>query len=206
MVYGVGINDVDYVLQTESIVYVDGQRKRKVIWRCPFYRAWISMLQRCYDTKWQEYHTTYSGCSVCAHWLILSNFKAWMETQDWEGNHLDKDILFSGNKIYSSETCVFVSRVVNTFVIENTASRGQWPIGVHWHKKSGKFQAKCNNPITNKREHLGMFICPKEAHKAWLRRKLELAYEVAAEQPDKRVAEALIRRYQNYTELVEEEL
>lgn len=35
----------------------------------------------------------------------------------------------------------------------------------------------------------------QEAHEAWLKRKLELAPLLAAEQEDPRVAEALINRY-----------
>lgn len=35
----------------------------------------------------------------------------------------------------------------------------------------------------------------QEAHEAWLKRKLELAHLLAAEQEDPRVAEALINRY-----------
>ena len=40
--------------------------------------------------------------------------------------------------------------------------------------------------------------CPNEAHKAWLKRKQELAILLAAEQTDDRVAKAIIDRYMNY--------
>lgn len=46
LLYGVGINDADYVVQRkETIGYVDGEQKRKLIWICPFYQTWKSMLQ-----------------------------------------------------------------------------------------------------------------------------------------------------------------
>lgn len=199
LVYGVGINDVDYVVQKwETIGYVNGVRKQKRVWICPYYRVWQNILQRCYSTKFQERNPTYVGCSVSEEWLTFSNFRAWMTGQDWEGMQLDKDLLFEGNKVYSKETCVFVTRAVNMFTIDRGNDRGEWMIGVCWHKQAGKFMSYCSNPFTNKREYLGLFTCEQEAHQAWLSRKLELAHLLVAEQTDERVAKALVERYTNY--------
>ena len=199
-VFGVGINDADYITQKmEEIGYVGGKRKRKLIWACPYYRVWKNMLKRCYSAKYQETRPTYKGCSVSKEWLTFSNFKTWMEKQDFEGRQLDKDLLFEGNKVYSPETCVFVTKEVNMFTTDSGTARGEWMIGVHWHKATGKFMSQCCNPFTKKREHLGLFTTELEAHKAWRKRKLELAYELAAIQTDERVAKALIDRYTNYT-------
>ena len=201
LVCGVGINDADYVVEKkETIGYVGGKRKQRLIWICPYYKAWKSMLVRCYSTKYQDRQPTYKGCSVSEEWLTFSKFRAWMENQDWEGKQLDKDLLFEENKIYSSETCVFVTPMVNSFTTDCGATRGEWMIGVCWHKGSSKFMAQCCNPFTKRSEHLGYFNCPQEAHKAWLKRKLELAHLLAAEQTDPRVAKALIERYTNYGE------
>lgn len=196
LVCGVGRNDADYfVVKREEIGYVDGKRKQKQVWFCAYYRTWADMINRCYSAKYQEKYPTYRGCSVSAEWHIFSNFKAWMEKQGWEGKHLDKDLLFEGNKVYGPETCVFVSPMVNTFVNDRGSARGKWPIGVYWHKGAGKFRAQCKNPFTKKNENLGYFTSEGEAHQAWQARKLELAKELAAIQEDPRVAEALISRY-----------
>ena len=196
MVYGVGINDAGYVVKKfETIGCIDGKQKRKKVWECPYYRAWGSMLDRCYSAKLQKRRPTYAGCSVSEEWLTFSNFKAWMKMQDFEGKHLDKDILFEGNKVYSSDTCVFVTQSVNNFTNENGALRGEWLIGVHWDKKSEKFRAMCSNPLSGEREHLGYFVSEQQAHEAWLKRKLALAHELAAIQTEPRVAKALIDRY-----------
>ena len=200
LVYGVGINDADYVVEKkETIGYVNGKQKFRLVWYCPYHRTWRSMLQRCYSHKYQERRPTYKGCSVSEEWLTFSNFKRWMERQDFEGMHLDKDLLFEGNKVYSGETCVFVTKDVNLFTIDSGASRGEYLIGVNWHKVKGKFQSRCCNPMTKKQENLGYFTCELEAHQAWLKRKLELAALLAAEQTDERVAKALIERYTNYS-------
>lgn len=208
LVYGVGINDADYVTQKFETIEVNGVRKQKMVWICPYYRVWKHMLERCYSAKYRERNPTYEGCSVSEEWLTFSNFRRWMEKQDWEGMQLDKDLLFEGNKAYSEETCVFVTSVVNSFTIDCGAARGEWSIGVNWNKRVGKFHSRCRNPLTNKREHLGYFACEVKAHQAWLNRKLGLAYELAAIQTDERVAKALIERYTNYelTPLNDEEL
>lgn len=202
LVCGVGLNDaIDAISVTESVGYVDGKLKRRQLWVCPFYRAWVEMLRRCYSDSFQERQPTYLHCSVVDEWLVFSNFKSWMEKQDWEGKQLDKDILFPGSKIYSPDTCVFVSLVVNMFIVERGALRGEFPIGVCRNKTSQKFQASCSNPFTKKNEYLGSFTTPDAAHQTWLARKLELAILLAGQQADSRVATALIERYTNYVNI-----
>lgn len=196
LVCGVGVNDADYVVvKWEEIGHIDGKRKQKQVWVCLYYRTWADMLKRCYSAKFQDKQPTYKGCTVSEDWLTFTSFKNWMMTQDWEGNQLDKDLLFEGNKVYGPETCVFVTQMVNTFVSDSGAARGKWQIGVCWNQEKGKFQSQCSNPFTKKQEYLGLFTSEQEAHQAWLKRKLELAYELAAIQTDPRVSEALINRY-----------
>jgi hypothetical protein len=192
-VYGVGINDSDYV--TERKEKVNG--KWKVLWKCPYYCRWRDMLARCYSEKYQERYPTYKGCTVIDEWLLFSNFKRWMEKQDWEGKDLDKDLLVEGNKVYSPETCVFVPQLVNSFLIDCGAIRGEYPIGVSWRKALSKLQAYCRNPFTKKLEHLGYFLDPDEAHEAWKKRKHELACQLADSEyvTDDRIKEVLRNKY-----------
>ena len=197
LVYGVGINDADYVVKVnETIGYENGKQKRRLVWLCPFYGRWVNMLARCYSTSYKQINPTYEGCSVCEEWLRFSNFRAWMEKQDWEGKHLDKDLLNPRNKVYSPEACVFVDERVNIFLTECSAARGEYMIGVYWDKSKDKFRAVCRS--AGKSKHLGCFGTEIEAHKAWLAFKLKQAKILAAEQTDPRVAKALIDRYQNY--------
>lgn len=194
LVCGVGVNDADYnVHKTTSI---DG--KRKIIWVCPYYVTWHSMLVRCYDIKWKARNPAYSDCSAVPEWFYFSNFKAWMQTQNWEGNQLDKDLLVRGNKVYSPETCIFVSTKVNGFLTERNSARGEFPIGVHFETLRGRYKANCWSVETNKNKSLGYYKTAEEAHKAWLSFKLEQARILASEQVDERVANALLFRYENY--------
>lgn len=189
LIFGVGINDADYEVQP----MVNGKR----VW-CPFYRKWFNMLLRCYSENYQQRRPTYIGCYVILEWLRFSNFKSWMIEQDWEEKQLDKDILFKDNKVYGTETCVFVDKSVNLFLLERGNDRGKWPIGVNYCKRDKKFIAKCWSVEIGKQKHLGMFLTPDEAHQAWLAFKLDQAYILAEQQTDVRVAEALINRYENY--------
>ena len=59
LVCGVGINDTDYVTQKFATIIVNGKRKQKRVWFCPFYRVWKNMLDRCYSTKFQDKNPTY---------------------------------------------------------------------------------------------------------------------------------------------------
>lgn len=186
LVCGVGVNDADYPVTSA----IGGKRVN-----CPFYQTWKDMLVRCYSKKKQEKHPTYIGCTVHTEWLVFSAFKAWMIKQDWQDNQLDKDLLIAGNKVYSPDTCVFVSKATNVFLNDRAAMRGDWPIGVHLDKEKGKFKSQCNNPFTKKYEYLGLFNCPDAAHLAWRKRKNQLALQLADIQTDDRVAAALIVRY-----------
>ena len=88
--------------------------------------------------------------------------------------------------------------MVNMFTSDSGAARGELMIGVTWHKGANKFISLCSNPLTKRKEHLGYFDYEQDAHNAWLKRKLELAHELAAIQTDERVAKALIARYLKY--------
>lgn len=57
LVYGVGINDATWKLgESYELPKVNGKRKRKVLWTCPYYTIWRSMLQRGYDLKFKAKH------------------------------------------------------------------------------------------------------------------------------------------------------
>lgn len=194
-VYGVGINDADYPTQKfEECGWVEDKRKIKQVWKCPFYRKWESLLRRCYATDYQDKRPTYIGCTVCDEWLTFSNFKSWMETQDWEGKELDKDLLVKDNKLYSPETCCFISRELNLFLVDTQRKESDLPTGVV-HAR-GKFRAQCWHMSNGKyKQHLGYYRTVEEAANAWRDCKLKHATLLASTQTDSRIKEALLLRY-----------
>lgn len=186
LVKGVGINDAEYVVNPT----INGIRVP-----CKIYLKWKNMLERCYCEKFHKRNPAYIGCTVCKEWLTFSNFKAWIDAQDWEGKEIDKDLLFIGNKIYSPDRCIMVSITVNSFLKENESIRGKYPIGVYYHKASGFFRARCRNPFSGIQESLISSKSVSECHQAWRKRKHELALQLADLQDDPRVASALRTRY-----------
>ena len=145
------------------------------------YISWGGMLSRCYSEQFLERTPSYKDVYVCEEWHNFQNFAKWHE-ENWKEYmdnswDLDKDILFKGNKIYSSETCCFVPQEINKLFVKNNKIRGEYPIGV---AKSGKrFEAKLfikNNPI-----HLGTFDTIEEAFHAYKTAKENYIKEVADE-------------------------
>ena len=196
LIYGVGVNDLGYRVHVKEEVTKDGgKRVQEHVFVCKYYAAWKNMLKRCYSKKFLESNPSYIGTSVCSEWLSATAFKKWMEKQDWSGKCLDKDIVVPGSKLYSPETCAFVLTATNLFVTARDACRGEYPIGVCLYKRTDKYQAQCKNPFTGKKESLGYFSTPEDAHEAWRKRKHELAQLVAATEADPRVVEALKKRY-----------
>lgn len=64
LVFNVGINDADYtVSKFENLGMVNGVRKNKVVWLCPYYIVWKNMLARCYAVNRQRQHMAYIGCN-----------------------------------------------------------------------------------------------------------------------------------------------
>ena len=196
MIYGVAINDLSNHKTQLSERYKDenGEPRRRVLWQCPFYTKWFNMLTRCYSEKEMIKHPTYEKVYVSDDWLLFSNFKNWMEKQDWLNKNLDKDILFPGNLEYAEDKCVFVSKRVNNFLIEKRTNKRDLPIGVSYHKSKKKFIAaiSCGRHFSSRQ--LGAFDDPDVAHLRWAEEKLKMATEIAASENEK-VATALILRY-----------
>jgi hypothetical protein len=180
-VYGVGINDADYpVHEFEYETDEKGNLKiSKRIWTCPFYEIWRDMIKRCYSEKDHLRNPAYVGTTVCEEWLTFSNFKSWMEKQNWEGKQLDKDLLIRGNRVYSPENCIFIPNELNQFFKERSNDRGPYPIGVTYHAKTGKYASRCSDPFLNKRINLGLYSTTESAFEAWRKYKHFLALKYA---------------------------
>lgn len=179
-IWGWGINDADYVVQP----MVEGKRDS-----CPFYMTWKNMVTRVHDPAYRATRATYVGCSICEEWRYFMTFRAWMIEQNWQGKHLDKDILIPGNKVYSPDTCVFVPREINTLLCAADSIRGQYPRGVEFNKQRGGFRAQMYKH--GKPTHLGIFTTPEAAHAAYIKAKVIHVFEIAMQQTDQRIKDGL---------------
>ena len=156
-VFGIGFNDVGFQPS------IDG----KHIWQ---YDLWNSMLRRCFGEKEKQRCPTYKDVTCCDEWLSFANFFEWVNKEVGYKGHpvgfaLDKDIIVKGNKTYSPDFCSFVPQAVNLLLTDSGAARGEFPVGVHFHKATGKFTAQLR--CFGKRKHLGLYTTPEAASFAY---------------------------------------
>lgn len=185
LVYGVGVNDSEHTTS-----YKDAE--------CPYYSRWVSMIARCYSDKYLKRYPTYRDCSVCEEWLIFSNFKEWMVKQDWQGKHLDKDLISTGNKVYSPETCLFISNEINGLLNTQQRRRGKLPQGVHFDKARNKFKAQCS--VSGKVKALGRFESVKDAQLVYNEFKFNLINDLAKNESEPLKGYLISYAERNYNE------
>lgn len=187
LVYGVGINDAGYIV----IPKVNGKNKH-----CKVHSVWSTMFARCYAEKYHARKPTYKGCSVTPEWHRFSNFKAWHDQQNYtEGMQLDKDIIYPGNKVYSPETCVYVSSELNTLLNKLLSPKGSYPVGVYKKYdqiRKKKFQARIN--IKKKTVSLGYYHTAEEAHEVYVQAKIKYIQDYyLIKETDQRIIDGLNR-------------
>lgn len=145
------------------------------------YSIWHSLISRCYNEKMRHNFPAYENCIVCDEWHNFQVFADWYEDNYYNDNsggrmHMDKDILITGNRLYSPETCIFVPQRINMIFMTKFNKSGL-PTGVSSYRN--KFRSKYNN------EELGIFITLDEAVKAHEDAKRIHIKQVANEYKDK---------------------
>ncbi len=197
LVRGIGINDADY--DVGKFTYrEDGSRYKS--WECPFYRDWANMLTRCtseegkYSYEYSPNHNSqYIKCSCHPDWLYFSKFRAWAVTQDWVGNHLDKDLIGDGT-YYSPDTCAYVPPIINSSINRGNGSKRNLAFGVAYSSsKKNPFQSSVNSLCAIVRP-IKIFATELEAHKYWIEGKIEALNSLVEEYQylsDKRILDGL---------------
>ena len=135
------------------------------------------MLERCYSEKDKSDHKSYFGISeVCDEWHNFQNFGNWFEENYYEVDerlHLDKDILYPGNKLYSPYHCLLVPQRINMLFMNKPNKRGL-PNGIDI-AKSGNYEASyCG-------KHLGTYHTLEEAYTSYSNAKEKRIKEMADE-------------------------
>lgn len=183
IIAGVGINDAGYTVKSRGKI------------TCPYYKVWYSMINRVYAPSHGNHHSCYKGVAVCKEWHTFSSFKTWMQSQDWEGNFLDKDILGDGT-LYSPDTCIFITRDVNNFISRERESANGLPHGVH-QNKSGSFVATCGRSGVKGSGYIGSYPTAQLAREAYLSRKAQMAEVLISVTENEIVKNKLRERYLN---------
>lgn len=154
------------------------------------YHTWGDMIRRCYSEDGKKrYPAYYHICSVCDEWLNYQVFAEWFNENKYpvEGRlHLDKDILFPGNKIYSPKTCLLVPQRINMLFM-NLPNNTGLPNGIRL-TTNGRYNANYGG------KSLGTYDTIEEAYVHYAERKEKVIKEVADEYKDiipLRVYEAL---------------
>ena len=175
--HGIAVNDMPYRVDANGVT-------------CPYFSKWSAMINRCYSLRSIKFRPSYLYCYVCSDWLLFSNFRKWMKTQDWKGKFLDKDLLIQGNLVYSPDTCIFVSRAINNIWVKPKNINNKYLLGVAWNKTAKKFRAACC--VNGEPVHIGLFDNELDAHKAYRNFKYTYVKAVSETQPEP-IRSALLR-------------
>lgn len=141
------------------------------------YSRWKNILNRCYREDRQQKQISYELCFMNPEWHNYQVFAKWFEENYINGFEIDKDILFKGNKVYSAETCCFVSSEINKLLTNRKIKRGSFLIGVSYYKKIKKYMSCIH--INGVQKHLGYFYTEKEAFDAYKTAKEQNIKDVA---------------------------
>lgn len=140
------------------------------------YEIWAKIIGRCYHEKDKEKYPSYYDISeVCDEWLNYQNFAEWYYKNKYECEgrlHLDKDIKYPGNKLYSPYHCILVPQRINMLFSNKRNKRGL-PNGIQKNKKG--FLAKYND------EELGKFSTLEEAYIVYSNAKKNAIITIANE-------------------------
>ena len=114
--------------------------------------------------------------------------------------HVDKDILYKNNRIYSPITCLIVPQRINMLFMHKR-NKYDLPNGIKPRAK-GKFEAQYNH------ENIGIFDTVEEAAIAHDKKKKEVIIEIANEYKEKipeKIYNALINWIPDYIDYSEYE-
>ena len=97
-------------------------------WTTDIYQCWRNIVERCYLEERKEEHPSYFGNNeMCSEWLNFQNFAEWYTNNAYdigkERLHLDKDIKYKGNLVYSPHHCILVPQSINEQYKENSGRK-----------------------------------------------------------------------------------
>ena len=164
-VYGKG-----YIGEGKYVGWVNGNHTEE-------YEIWKGILKRCYSESQKDVFNSYFNISeVCDEWLNFQNFAEWYHTHKYECDgrlHIDKDIKYPGNKLYSPYHCLLTPQRINMLFSNKPNKRGL-PNGIS-RTNSGKYSAKYAG------KDIGTYDTLEEAYANYAKVKEKKIKEVADE-------------------------
>lgn len=141
------------------------------------YNVWHDMIRRCYSEKSKEKFQAYFHiCMVSKLWHNYQNFAEWFNENKYEVDgrlHIDKDILYPGNKIYCPDTCILVPQSINMLFMNKPNKRGL-PNGISL-TQTGKYDVKyC-------KKKLGRYNSLEDAFLVYAKEKKNAIVKIAEE-------------------------
>jgi len=85
---------------------------------------------------------------------------------------------------------MFIPKEVNSLLIRQLRHKGDYPEGVHWHKRDSTFVAQISKG--GKKVFLGYFSCQEKAAEVYVQHKVNYIKKVAEKITDLLVKEALV--------------
>lgn len=151
------------------------------------YSRWNSMMNRCYNVVLQDkYYPDYKDCEICEEWWNYANYRKWFDEhvpdvgKNEIGNyHVDKDILYHGNRMYSASTCCIVPHFINTLAKDNKS--GKYMNGVS--KEGNRYTTGIY--YCGKRTRLGSYETEEEAFKVYKEYKEKFIKDIAKKNNNK---------------------
>lgn len=165
--YDKTLHGIGYLGVGKYVSRVDGKRPH-----C--YGVWDAIIDRCYCNK-EKYPAYCDQTIVCDEWHNYQNFARWYEENEYECNgrlHVDKDILYPGNKIYSPYHCLLVPQRINMLFANKPNKRGL-PNGIREEK--GGYTARYNG------KELGVYGTIEEAYGVYAETKERAIKQIADE-------------------------
>lgn len=141
------------------------------------YRKWESLINRC-TIKEDKYHRYYD-CIICDEWKNFQLFAEWFENNLYdigeERMHIDKDIKYPGNKVYSPYHCLLVPHSINEQFKEYSGRQKKKDIDLPYtirRSDSNKYE------VSYRGKHLGTYNTVDECVDVYMKAKRKYITEL----------------------------